>query len=487
MPRRLLQVAEDVFTSASQILFGAARCQRACAAVTGGTPRPGPRRPWVPRSSPERAAALPQLWLGVHLAQPDPVLLQHLAVLAQRFTPRVSLAPPDGLVLEVQGSLALFGGAARLYRAFRAGCQAAGCRPALTLAPTPLAALAAARSGLSFKVLDQQHLVSAVSPLPLAALRWSPQVLQRLSKLGVYRVGQAMRLPRAGFARRFGREPLQMLDQLVARSVDLRAPFRLPERFRAKRQFVREREDHAQILQALQPLLQQLAKFLEARQCGVTRITCRLRHRSEVHTDCIVRLAQPEVAAARFMEWFAERLSRIALPGAVRSLELRSGELVARAPVHESLWQPGEHGGGGKAGSLPGSLEFIERLRMRLGELAVHGLSCADSHCPEGASRAVSPADPKFQRAGSAARVSTPARPLWLLEEPQLLHEQAGWPQLDGPLQLRHGPERIESQWWEAQGVARDYYHAADVHGIAVWVFRERQPPHRWFLHGLSG
>ena len=450
-------------------------------------PPAGSPPPLGPVDQSQRAAVTRELWLGVHLPQPDPALLQRLALLAQRFTPRVSLEPPDGLVLEVQGSLALFGGAARLYRAFRAGCHAAGCRPVLTLAPTPLAALAAGRSGVSFKVLDQQHLVSAVSPLPLSALRWPPQVLQRLAKLGVYRVGQALRLPRAGFARRFGREPLQMLDQLVARSVELRAPFRVPERFRAKRHFVREREDHAQILQALQPLLEQLAKFLEARQCGVTRITCRLKHRNDVHTDCVVRLAQPESAAARIGEWFAERLSKLALPGPVRSLELRSGDLQSRAPVHEALWQPGEHGGGGQAGSLPGSLEFIERLRMRLGELAVHGLICRDSHCPEGASQPLSPADPDFQRAVSATRATVSARPLWLLDEPQLLREQAGWPQLDGPLQLRHGPERIESQWWEAPGVARDYYHATDVHDIAVWVFREREPPHRWFLHGLSG
>jgi protein ImuB len=411
-------------------------------------------------------------------------------VLAQRFTPRVSLEPPDGLVLEVQGSLALFGGASQLYRAFRAGCRAAQAAPVLTLAPTPLAALAGARSGVSFKILDQQRLVSAVSPLPLVALRWSPQVLQRLSKLGVYRVGQALRLPRAGFARRFGREPLQMLDQLVARSADLRAPFRVPERFRAKRQFVREREDHAQILQTLQPLLKQLGEFLEARQCGVTRLTCRLRHRNDLYTDCVVRLAQPEAAAARFLEWFAERLTRIALPGPVRSLELRSGELLSRAPISAALWHPAQHGGGA-TGSVPGSLEFIERLRMRLGELAVHGLICRDSHCPEGASRALSPSHPDFRHAAfpSRAQLKTqaPARPLWLLDEPQLLREQQGWPQLDGPLQLRHGPERIESQWWEGSGVARDYYHATDVHGIAVWVFRERQPPHRWFLHGLSG
>jgi protein ImuB len=435
----------------------------------------------------EPVTALPQLWLGVHLPQSDPALLQRLGVLAQRFTPRVSLEPPDGLVLEVQGSLALFGGVSRLYRAFRAGCHAAGAAPVLTLAPTPLAALVAGRSGVAFKVLDQERLVSAVSPLPLAALRWPPEVLQRLSKLGVYRVGQALRLPRAGFARRFGREPLQMLDQLTACAVDLRAPFRLPQRFRAQRQFVREREDHAQILQALQPLLKQLAQFLEARQCGITRLTCRLRHRNDQHTDCVVRLAQPEAAAARFLEWFAERLSKSVLPGPVRSLELRSGELLSRAPVHESLWRPGEHGGGGEAGSRSGSLEFIERLRMRLGELAVHGLICQDSHCPEGASRPLSPTDPNFRRAASPAPGVASARPLWLLDEPQPLREEQGWPQLDGPLKLRHGPERIESQWWQAPGVARDYYHATDVHGIAVWVFREREPPHRWFLHGLSG
>ncbi len=105
------------------------------------------------------------------------------------------------------------------------------------------------------------------------------------------------------------------------------------------------------------------------------------------------------------------------------------------------------------AGCLPGSLEFIERLRMRLGELAVHGLICQDSHCPEGASRPLSPADPQFQRAAAAPRDDgMPARPLWLLEDRSCCVSRQGWPQLDGPLRLRHGPERIESQWWEAPG-----------------------------------
>ena len=85
--------------------FQRSRGRRPAATVAGGA---AGRITAARRSggSAARAPALPELWLGVHLAQPDPALLQRLAVLAQRFTPRVSLEPPDGLVLEVQGSLA---------------------------------------------------------------------------------------------------------------------------------------------------------------------------------------------------------------------------------------------------------------------------------------------------------------------------------------------------------------------------------------------
>ncbi len=76
----------------------------------------------------------------------------------------------------------------------------------------------------------------------------------------------------------------------------------------------------------------------------------------------------------------------------MRSLELRSGELLSRAPVLSHCGSPGSTAVAVRPGQLPGSLEFIERLRMRLGELAVHGLICQDSHCPEGASRPLSPA-----------------------------------------------------------------------------------------------
>jgi protein ImuB len=76
---------------------------------------------------------------------------------------------------------------------------------------------------------------------------------------------------------------------------------------------------------------------------------------------------------------------------------------------------------------------------------------------------------------------------LWLLPEPQSLAVQDGLPCRCGPLRLVSEPERIESGWWDGEEVTRDYYHAVDVHGVRLWVFRERAAPHGWFLHGVFG
>ena len=78
-------------------------------------------------------------------------------------------------------------------------------------------------------------------------------------------------------------------------------------------------------------------------------------------------------------------------------------------------------------------------------------------------------------------------RPMWLLPEPRLLSERDGFPRRRGPLRLLGEPERIETGWWDGGDIARDYYTATDLHGVRLWIFRERTAPHRWFLHGVFG
>ena len=428
------------------------------------------------------AAAESELWAALHLPDLRGMQLGHLARRAQRFTPRVSLEPPDGLLLEVQGSLQLFSGAAGLRAALGQMCGQLGLETRLAFAPTPLAALVMARAGRAEEVMERAGLVGQLAGIALAALRWPPEVVERLKRSGVRTIGAALRLPRAAFAHRFGTAQLATLDRLTGRTREVRAAFRPHECFRRRLELGCEVETHAALLAALGQLLEELEDFLQVRQRGVMALECRLLHRQAAMTRCELRLVAPGAAARHLGALFAGQLARLALPQAVRALELRAGALLPLTPATPMLWQPGEHGGG--AGSEAHVL--IERLQARLGQGAVHGLRLLDGHRPE-SSWAIAPPP----SAGQPARKSVPPpsrqRPLWLLPAPQPLAVRAGLPWRRGLLRLVGEPERIETGWWDGGDVARDYYSALDSHGVRLWIFRERIVPHGWFLHGIFG
>jgi protein ImuB len=502
------------------------------------TSRGSPQSVDAPASA--QAIDSPELWVGVYIhalnadanaTQSSRVVIQpgaglhKLAARAQRFTPRVSLVPPDGLLLEVKGSLHLFGGTDGLLQAFHHECDSVGIEAVSALAPTPLAALVAARAGKPFVVTNKAQLVGGLTGLPLAALRWPSDVLERLARMGVRTIGQALRLPRAGFARRFGPAHLNELDRLTGRQADLRQPFQPRERFRRRRALTYEMENNATILAALVPILADLGKFLEARQCGITELECRLWHRHAAPSVCVLRLAEPLADVGRLTELLGERLNALVLPEPVRSCELRSGLPVPRVLSGRSLWQPGEYGGG--AG--PESPQLVERLRARLGQEAVYGLQMLPGHRPENAwiraepgvtgavgsrapserdaaapsqrgarrSNARDPRPPGLpeQRVSDGRRPMTHVlspwrafrRPLWLLQSPQLLDELDGVPRRRGALRFFGDVERIETGWWDGGEIGRDYYTVYDIYGVQLWIFRERVAPHRWFLHGVFG
>lgn len=446
---------------------------------------------------PPVCGALPaaELWAGVHLPQfAVAEKLEQLAASAQRFTPRVSLVPPDGLVLEIKGSLHLFAGVAGLRDELaELTRECLHLQPVLAFAPTPLAALTAARAGKPLVITAGAQLTGQLAPLPLTALRWPEETLARLARTGVRTIGAVLRLPRAGFARRFGAVQLAMLDALTGRMPDVRAAHQARARFRRRCELDCELTDHALLLVALAPLFADLGAFLTARQCGVLELECLLVHRQQTATRCVLALAAPCADEQRLAAFFSERLSALPLPAPVRACELRADALVPYLPGSPSLWQPGEHGG--DAAAVTGDL--IECLRARLGSEAVHGLTLRAGHRPESAWALTGPPAAGQRRAGGAHAVATACsandrgpdfrRPLWILPAPRPLTVQDGLPRRRGPLRLVSEPERIETGWWDGQEIARDYYTAVDTHGVRLWVFRERAVPHGWFLHGVFG
>lgn len=413
--------------------------------------------------------------------------LTRFAASCDAFTSRVSVEPPDTVLLEVWGSLALFGGVEGLQRAVEAAAHRLGLCSACAVAPTPFAALTGARAAAAahkrrgFTVMSRAALVGVLTPLPLSLLGFEAQAVLRLGRMGVTRIGELLRLPRAGLARRFGPQTVTALDRLIGREHEPRRAMRTRARFRVHLDAEHELTDHAAISAWLDPALVQLERYLRERQGSIEALDCRLLHREGQRTRCTLRFAEPVCEATRIAFLLAEKLATLVLPAPVLACELVSARLVPSRGCEAALWRPGEHGGeaGGEASRL------IERLRARLGEDRVHGLGLVSGHRPETQWRVAEPA-----AAGTSATACAGAdarRPLWLLPSAQPLEEHAGWPQFDGPLELLCGPERIETGWWDEGEIARDYYVARSRAAVRLWVFRERGTPHAWYLHGIFG
>jgi protein ImuB len=433
-----------------------------------------------------------QLWVAVQSGELPGDLVRR----AQGFTPRVAVESSDALLLELAGSLRLFGG----LRALLAALRAAFPRPLrLALAPTPLAAVVLARAGCNCCILSSARLKGRLAPLPLAHLGWTEDELRRLESMGVRTLAELLRLPRAGLARRLGPERLRQLDRLTGARADPRPSLPQPEGFHERIDPDCETFDRERLLAALQPSLERLEIFLRERARGVTSLRLRLHHRGAPPLPCVLRCVVPEYRAARFTALLAARLEALVLAGPVRRMELTAGRLRRFLATSSPLWAAGEQGGQPAAAQAP---ELLQTLLARLGDEAVYSLAEIDEHRPERQQRRIGPvlaADANARRApGRADHPAVPpapvpgaARPLGLLDAPQpleMLRDAAGHVRIlrhaGRELTLLSGPERIESGWWDEGAIARDYYVARAADGARWWIFRECGPPRRWFLHG---
>jgi protein ImuB len=430
------------------------------------------------------------LWYAVvfpGLAGAEPAALQRLALHAQRFTSLVSLEPPDALLLEIRGSLKVFGPAEVLHAAIDAVWRGMPVPASSAAAPSTLAALWFARSGRRVLIEDPAALSGRLADLPIACTGWDAERLRSLRAMGVTRLGELLRLPRTGIARRLG-SALFDLDIALARLPSVRRAFVPRERFRERCDFDAEVESVDALDRALEPLIGSCCRFLRERQAGVLALLLKLRHRVGPVTRLRLGLASVTGERRRLQEVLTHTLVGLALAAPVRGVELVSGPLQALPAGSLDAFA-----GSPRTPGCDTAPQLVERLRARLGEASVYGLCSLAEHRPEAArGRVHAPwlaGGPAAGRAhsgiGAACRNGADMpRPLWLLDEPLPLSEQEVRQLGAGGLILEEGPERIESGWWDGKGVARDYYRARRTQGSRLWVFQERHT-RRWYVHGV--
>ena len=223
------------------------------------------------------------LWVALHFPQlrrqalsrghappePEREALAAVAAWACQFTPRVSLEPPQALLMEVEGSLRYFGGRWKFLARLRAGLTP----PRLRSAASRKRRRRAPRSGW------RAAMAARLEALPVAVTGLAPEALALLANLGIRTVGGLLRLPREGLARRFGPGPARGDRPGLRHGRPSRANSSCRRRASAARLELPAPVMQAEnALFAARRLLAQMEGFLAARQAGVRRFSLGLLH-----------------------------------------------------------------------------------------------------------------------------------------------------------------------------------------------------------------
>ncbi|ONG42980.1 hypothetical protein BKE38_29065 [Pseudoroseomonas deserti] len=425
--------------------------------------------------------------LLLHPADPaaDAAALEALALWARRWTPLAAADPPDGLLLDITGCAHLFGGEAALLEEACARLRAAGIAARGAVAGQPGSAAALARARRDNPVIRSGQEAQMVAPLPIGpALRLEGSLQAALSRLGLRRLDDLLRQPRAPLQRRFGLGFMQALDAATGRRSLPLTPAVPPPDLRVTLSLLEPVLTRTGIEAVLERLLAALCARLHGAGLGARRLGLTAWRGDGTLQALAIGTGLPTREPAHLLRLFAEPL------GSLRpelGFERMALEAWAADPLSMGRQAGLRLGEGGSAAAAESLAQLLDRLGQRL---RLRRPGPQPSHWPE-----------RMQRALPAQAAIPPRPPGWgavpapvlLLREPFLLDLPADLPP-ELPLHLpwrgglqavvaRQGPMRREPEWWRAppDTPPRDYHRVELASGERLWLCRAGG---RWLLHG---
>ncbi len=416
-------------------------------------------------------------------------LLKALGEWCIRYTPLAAIDPPDGLILDSTGCAHLWGGDRPYLQAILDSLKTHGYDVRGAMADTIGASWAISRFGHMETIIDSGAQTAALLPLPPAALRLDPAILQRLRKLGLYRIANFIDMPRSALRRRFGPEILLRLDQALGTEQEAIQSLHPIEPYQERLPCLEPIVTGTGIAIALQRLLETLCARLQKEAKGL-RTACLRAYRVDgkieqiaIGTNC------PSHHIDHLFKLFEPGIQTIEPALGIELFILEASKVEDCSPLQERLWE-------GACGlENIGLAELLDRLAGRIGANNIHRFLPDGPYWPE---RSIKPATSLHEKTATAWRVDRP-RPTRLLQRPEPVEVTAPIPDYP-PMLFRYkdrlhkiikadGPERIEREWWLEEGPHRDYYAVEDEEGLRYWLFRSGHytagKPHCWFIHGF--
>ena len=333
-----------------------------------------------------------------------------------------------------------------------------------------------------------------IGPLPIAALRLPDATCMELNRLGLRRIEDLVRTPRAGLSRRFGKETIRKLDQALGMEPEPVSPARPQMSFSVRLTLPDPIGLEDDIVAGIDRLLPPLCAKLKGKGRGARRVRLQAFRTDQTMQDIEVGLARPSHDLERLRPLLVMKLPEIDAGFGIDILRL---EAHVTEPVHAA-----QHKGHLDAAkdvntrltSNTAIDDVIGRLGARVGLEAITRQHPSDSHIPEKSSLTL------------AAAWSDPA-PQW--PKPRLLRPLMLWrpePVMAQevpvtPLSFRwrgrvwqtiaaSGPERIAPEWWldepDWRSGVRDYWRITTDRGERLWLFfaHGNTMSAGWFCHG---
>jgi protein ImuB len=426
----------------------------------------------------------------------DAAALDRLALwMLQRVAPIVAPDSPDGIVLNSTGADHLHGGEAAMLTTLIERLAGVGIRVRGAIADTWGAAHALARFAARPAFVSEPRAAAVdVAPLPLAALRLAPELVDALRVLGFERISDLLAQPRAPLTLRFGPELGRRLDQAIGQIGEPIEPIRPPELIEVRRAFAEPIGAAETIARYIGKLAAQLCEALELKGLGARRLDL-ICHRVDNRTQAVrVGTALPLRDAERMTRLLTDKIETID-PGfgiEIMTLAAIVAEPLAPKQAVTSLVEEAE----------PDVSGLIDLLANRVGERNLYRAAPVASDVPE---RSVCHIPALAPDSGAEWPGHWP-RPSRLLDHPEPIETVAllpdhppvtfTWRGVRRRVKRADGPERVFGEWWKRDPelvAVRDYFRIEDDAGERYWVFRagDGEDPltgsQRWFMHGIFG
>ncbi|SIO32331.1 Y-family DNA polymerase [Vannielia litorea] len=463
---------------------------------------------------------------------------------AGKFSPWISEAPPDGLVVDISGCAHLFGGEAELMEEAEADCARLGLTLCAGVADTVGAAWALARFAgqgpgalRSGDAIDQEAYATraravkrrhwerggpvpagvdtlapkgriaapgqareALAPLPIAALRLPARTAQQLARLGLRRVGELADQPRAALARRFGADLVLRLDQAFGTAPEPVSPARPEPRFAVRLTLPEPIGLEADLAAGIDRLLPALETRLKARGMGARQLRLHLLRCDHSSQVLELGLARPSADPDRLRPLLRMKLAEAEAGDGIDAIRLVA---TVTEPIHATQHR-GHAGASADAGArLQNDTaldDLIGRLGARIGLEQIHRLHPGDSHLPEKGTQlraaAWSPPATDWPERPAASRPLTLFLPEFVTPSgtpgatPAALPLEFRWRRRRFATASATGPERIAPEWWLDEQAwrsgQRDYWQVETACGARLWLFYAHggTVTGGWFCHG---